>query len=1001
MTRFVCARFAAAGLLLAVAFLGASVARADVFLYNGEIFFCSTTCNSFGALGGMDGGSDNTVNSVVVGSLDIPVQPDGTFSFATTDNVPFDFTITTSAIPFEAPVINGPGVTDCPPPDAPGQLCNAGTVNPLPLSNEVATVEGFGVVGTDGFFVSGEIKFVFTVPPFSNNGAEVTFDLSDSTGEGFVFGGVSLFTQIAGAGDTPGFAPAPPDLSVGMPVPDPFPDTLVGDTSTATVTVSNAGQGAAVITLGTSTLMAPFAIDSENCTTDPLAPSTSCTINVSFSPTADGAAMGSFTVDSATNDPNSIAVELVGNAIVPEIGVAPDPLVFDDVLIGQSASLDVTVSNTGTAALNIPADGVSALIDPFAITADGCSGTAVAPGGTCVITVTFTPAMSGPSMGSFDIMSDDPNEATVTVEVSGAGAAPQISVSPQTLTFPSQLTGQVQTRTVTVTNDGSADLVIGMIDSGAFVAPFSLAGDACSGATLMPDASCELMIEFAPTMEGDFSNDYTIPSNDEDEADFAASVEGTATQAPEPFITVMPADLSLGDVIVSAMSMGVVTVTNDGSADLEITGVTVGGTNAAEFTQTNQCVTLAPEAQCEIMVTFAPADVGTRTAQLTIASNGANETMSMVTLTGEGVLGPQLTVPDMPVMFGSAEAPIELDQTTMATLMVSSSGSLPVTVSDIALSGDGAAEFAVSEETCTGDALAPMTVCEIDITFAPVTAGDKTATLTVTSDDVDMPMQTVALTGFVLVGSRPEFSVPELQIGESTDPVTVGQSGNSNFDITNTGTDPLLVVSVALGGADADQFTLTEDCTAAQVDRNGSCNIVVTFTPTSAGEKSAELTIVTDSAVTRQIVRGTMQLTTVIPIVAVAAEPPPPPPPPPASQTNTPPEFATSDASSAGACFIATAAYGSYLDPNVEVLRDFRDRVLMRNAAGREFVRFYYANSPRIADAIARNDGARVATRVVLTPLVYGLAYPVPALMVLASFWYLLRRRRAVRAAAH
>ncbi|MEO1577007.1 MAG: hypothetical protein AAFU65_18830, partial [Pseudomonadota bacterium] len=159
--------------------LFATAAKADVFVYNGEIFFCSSTCDSFGALGGATGGSGNTVNSSVEGSIDVPVQPDGSFSFATGDNVPFDFTITTTAIPFEDPVINGPGVTDCPPPDAPGQLCNATTVNPLPLDNSVATVEGAGMVGPDGSFTSGTITFTFIVPPFSNNGAVVVFDLSD------------------------------------------------------------------------------------------------------------------------------------------------------------------------------------------------------------------------------------------------------------------------------------------------------------------------------------------------------------------------------------------------------------------------------------------------------------------------------------------------------------------------------------------------------------------------------------------------------------------------------------------------------------------------------------------------------------------------------------------------------------------------------------------------------------------------------------------------------
>jgi hypothetical protein len=77
-----------------------------------------------------------------------------------------------------------------------------------------------------------------------------------------------------------------------------------------------------------------------------------------------------------------------------------------------------------------------------------------------------------------------------------------------------------------------------------------------------------------------------------------------------------------------------------------------------------------------------------------------------------------------------------------------------------------------------------------------------------------------------------------------------------------------------------------------------------------------------------------------------------------------------------GGCFIATAAYGSYLDPHVMVLRKFRDGYLMTSRPGRAFVELYYRASPQIADYIARHEGRKVAVRAALTPVVYGLEYP-------------------------
>ena len=103
----------------------------------------------------------------------------------------------------------------------------------------------------------------------------------------------------------------------------------------------------------------------------------------------------------------------------------------------------------------------------------------------------------------------------------------------------------------------------------------------------------------------------------------------------------------------------------------------------------------------------------------------------------------------------------------------------------------------------------------------------------------------------------------------------------------------------------------------------------------------------------------------------------------------------TNNGGGGGLCFIATAAYGSYMHPHVYKLREFRDNILSRSTAGRKFISLYYTYSPPIADIIARHELLRTMTRIILTPVVYTVAYPMVALVITSMLILvvLIRRR--------
>lgn len=91
-----------------------------------------------------------------------------------------------------------------------------------------------------------------------------------------------------------------------------------------------------------------------------------------------------------------------------------------------------------------------------------------------------------------------------------------------------------------------------------------------------------------------------------------------------------------------------------------------------------------------------------------------------------------------------------------------------------------------------------------------------------------------------------------------------------------------------------------------------------------------------------------------------------------------------------GGCFIATAAFGSPVEKNVELLKEFRDQILLPTFLGQKFVQAYYKYSPPVADFIRQHEAVKLAVRVLLYPLI-GISFillkmSVPMLLIASLF---------------
>lgn len=249
-----------------------------------------------------------------------------------------------------------------------------------------------------------------------------------------------------------------------------------------------------------------------------------------------------------------------------KIVVTPASLAFGIVTIGAPANQTITVSNAGDNPLVIGTiGGLNPLAAPFSFLVNNCVGALATltpiplPAQTCTVTVDFSPTAATASSDSFDIPSNDPAALSVAVAVAGTGSAvpvPGISVTDSIapsddhlLAFGNVTIGLTSDATVTVTNTGTADLVIGTIAAPA--APFSITSDGCSGKTLAASAACALTVHFAPTANSVANTTFDIPHNVTGTPPVTMTLTGsgistTGNHAPSIPVLVSPANGQTG-----------------------------------------------------------------------------------------------------------------------------------------------------------------------------------------------------------------------------------------------------------------------------------------------------------------------------------------------------------------------------------------------------------------------------------------------------------------------
>lgn len=397
-------------------------------------------------------------------------------------------------------------------------------------------------------------------------------------------------------------------------------------------------------------------------------------------------------------------------------------------------------------------------------------------------------------------------------------------------------------QSITVKNSGSTDVTLQSLDFSA--SDFALAaGSPGVGAIVPAGDGVTLLVEFNPSAEGAQNAQLTIRSDD---PDLIINLDGTGTSAQ---LATSPAAIDFGLVALGSTSSTQrysLARAASGTGLLTVTAVTVTGSDASYFEllgnagQHLSCVdgqhcTFAPtlefsnatardfEVRCVVPAGDA---VATRVATLSVTHDGDTGSVDSVNL--------QCTSARADLVVGAtllAYGAHPVGATTTLQLDLTNPGNLTTNVV-IAKSGTNASDFTAA----TSVAVLPGATVSVPVSFTPSARGTRTATLTLTSNAINQPLVTVALTGS---GQAPLIAAAPSPLAF---PATLVGSSSSALDLTVTNPGELdLVVSNAVISVLASDFVISEVPASTTIAPGGTATWKVACRPTANGLRSGRL----------------------------------------------------------------------------------------------------------------------------------------------------------------
>ncbi len=702
-----------------------------------------------------------------------------------------------------------------------------------------------------------------TLPPGGYCNADVTFTPSTTGGRAAeldVSGnwpGGQISAALTGQGQT--------DLLrvIAVGAPANFSTVTVGGQSYGHIQFLNAGN----INVSFSPFVlhgsdaGEFSILYDGCggMTGELPPQQSCFVDTGFSPQSTG--VRAATLNSEENSgAGSQSVLLVGAG-----SLAGDPLGAS--ISGQLSSVvgvasqPVAVYFTNNSPSPVTLAGLTLAggdAADFSIFENSCNtGRILGPGNSCTVYVVFTPGAVGARVASLQLSANATSGLAITpIALVGKGLPQSKTLSvPSWQSFQPVPVGSSSQLLVTISNAGSEPVSLtSMTLVGRDSADVTILNSSCNTPGVLPAGqSCDVNLQFTPTATGPRIMSLRLADDATGSPQFVSL--NSVCLSSQLSLTFSANQISFGTEVPGTTSQAIpLYLFNTGNVPANIASFSLAGGEAGDFSfDASSCPSTLPAyGSCQLSFAFSPSKLGIRAAEF-LADYGAPAGPASLFLTGDGVTAVRsVGFSPVPVNFGDAVAGMTVTQ----TVQIDNLGTATVTVNGFKIAGADAADFSVQSSTCTTGSgqILPGQSCSVTLGFTPAATGQRQAVLKVVDNAAGSP-QSLPLAGF---GMAPSLTLePDpgaLQFGA----VTVGNtSGPLPLELFNTGNAPVAISNFAIAGLNALDFEVVYNGCGSSLAAGEFCTLLVAFTPSETGPRSAQLQVRDDAVGSPQAVQLT------------------------------------------------------------------------------------------------------------------------------------------------